>query len=91
MKKKGFIYMTVLTQIDQTGLMLPSEILWPDGRRFPIDKVIRWRKAQQYDLDTTRYDVIIKGQEKELYFRQSHSNIISPINIGRWFVEIDLE
>lgn len=28
--KKGFLYMTVLTKIDQTGLMLPSEILWPD-------------------------------------------------------------
>lgn len=89
--KKGFIYMTVLTRIDQTGLMLPSEILWPDGRRFPIDKVIRWRKAPQYDLDTTRYDVVIKGQEKQLYFRQSHQNLISPTCIGKWFVEMETD
>ena len=51
--EKGFIYLTVLASIDQSGLMLPSEILWPDGRRFPVDKVIRWRKAAQYDLATT--------------------------------------
>ena len=89
--KKGFIYMTVMTKIDQTGLMIPSEILWPDGRRFPIDKVIRWRKAPQYDLDTTRYDVVIRGQEKHLYFRQNHPGIISPISIGKWFVEMDIE
>ena len=88
---KGFIYMKVLTSIDQSGLMLPSEILWPDGRRFPIDKVIRWRKAAQYDLDTTRYDVVIRGQEKQHYFRQSHPNIISPLDIGRWFVEMETE
>lgn len=24
--KKGFIYMTVITKIDQTGLMIPSEM-----------------------------------------------------------------
>ena len=91
MKKKGFIYTTVLTKIDQTGLMLPKEVLWPDGRCFPVERVICWRHAPQYDLDTTCYDVIIRGQKKQLYFRKSHPNIISPMNIGNWFVEMDTD
>lgn len=33
-------YVTVLASIDQTGLMEPREIIWPDGRKFPIDKVV---------------------------------------------------
>ena len=32
-------YVTVLASIDQTGLMEPREIIWPDGRKFPIDRV----------------------------------------------------
>ena len=89
--EKGFIYLTVLASIDQSGLMLPSEILWPDGRRFPVDKVIRWRKAAQYDLATTCYDVVIKGREKHLYFRLNHPNIASPMTLGRWFMEMETD
>ena len=89
--EKRFIYLKVMTSIDQTGLMLPSEVIWPDGRRFPVDRVIRWRRAKQYDMATTCYDVTIRGQEKQLYFRQSHPNLISPLDIGKWFVEMETE
>ena len=33
-------WLTVLAEIDQTGLMEPRIILWPDGRKFRIDEVI---------------------------------------------------
>lgn len=88
---KGFMYLNVVTSINQTGLMLPCEIHWPDGRKFPIERVIKWRKATKYNDNTTCYTVIIRGQEKKIYFQMSHPNLISPITIGRWFVEMETE
>ena len=71
--------------------MMPSEILWPDGRRFPVEKVIRWEHAHKYSGNTTCYTVVIRGIEKKIYFQMSHPNLISPITIGRWFVEMETE
>ena len=83
--------LTVLTSIDQSGLMTPCEILWPDGRRFPIDKVIERGKATQYSGDTTCYTVSIRGRVKKIFFKLSHPNIVSPLAIGTWFAETETE
>ena len=45
-------YVTVLASIDQTGLMEPREIIWPDGHKFPIDRVECWRKARDHGPET---------------------------------------
>ena len=52
-------YVTVLASIDQTGLMEPREIIWPDGRKFPIDRVECWRKARDHGPETTYYVIEI--------------------------------
>ena len=44
-RKPERTYLTVLSSIDQTGLMKPAEILWPDGRRFHIDK---WKAGAKH-------------------------------------------
>ena len=78
-------YVTVLASIDQTGLMEPRKIIWPDGRQFPIDKVVCWRRALDHGPETTYYVIEIKGQSRILYFTQSiNCNIC---NIGKWYVE----
>ena len=78
-------YLTVLAKIDQSGLMEPAVILWPDGRRFHIDKVICWRKALDHGPETTYYVIQIKDQQRILYFTQNRNCTIT--NMGRWYVE----
>ena len=78
-------YLTVLSSIDQTGLMEPREIIWPDGRKFPIDKVECWRKALDHGPKTTYYVIWIGDQSRILYFTQSP--LCSSVNMGRWYVE----
>ena len=78
-------YLTVLSSIDQTGLMEPREIIWPDGRKFPIDKVECWRSAKDHEPETTGYVIWIRDQKRILYFTQSP--ICSTVNMGRWYVE----
>ena len=56
-------YVTVLASIDQTGLMEPREIIWPDGRKFPIDRVECWRKARDHGPETTYYVIEIGGRK----------------------------
>ena len=74
-----------LRVIDQTGLMEPREIIWPDGRKFPIDRVECWRKALDHGPETTYYVIEIGGRKRILYFTQSP--ICSIVNMGRWYVE----
>ena len=57
-------YVTVLASIDQTGLMEPREIIWPDGRKFPIDRVECWRKARDHGPETTYYVIEIGGRKR---------------------------
>lgn len=78
-------YLTVLASIDHTGLMEPRVILWPDGRKFMIDKVESWRRPENHNSKTTAYTVEIKGQKRILYFSQALN--CSIINMGRWYVE----
>ena len=61
-------YVTVLASIDQTGLMEPREIIWPDGRKFPIDRVECWRKALDHGPETTYYVIEIGGRETDPVF-----------------------
>ena len=80
-------YVTVLASIDQTGLMEPREIIWPDGRKFPIDRVECWRKALDHGPETTYYVIEIGGRKRILYFTQSP--ICSIVNMGRWYHRTD--
>ena len=85
--RKEKTYLTVLASIDRTGLMEPREIVWPDGRRFAIDRVDCWRTALDHGPETTYYVVSIRGQKRILYFTPSPNGIRSPVNLGRWYVE----
>ena len=74
--EKIFIAVLALTKPD--GSIVPLRILWEDGRRWDIDRVLDVRPgvARKAGGEGIRFLCRISGHEKELWF--SH---------GRWFVE----
>ncbi len=80
------IYVSVNSFFDTTGYMRPTSILWPDGRVFPIEQIRDYRPAEPSDsFFGDCYTIIIRGQEKHLFFERTGSPFSS--RIGRWFVE----
>ena len=86
-QKKPKVYVGVQADFREDGVMLPREITWEDGRKFPIDRVVDIRQAASLKAggQGDRYTVIINGRESYLYFERSAS--LTGPNIGRWFVE----
>ena len=82
-KAKGDILLrknvTVLARMLENGNIIPLEIVWDDGRRFQIDKILDKRKAASTKGGGAgiRYTVRICGHEKYLF-----------LDDYTWFVEI---
>ncbi len=80
------VYVSVTSSFDATGYMLPTAITWPDGRTFPIECVRDYRPADPSDASRGDcYTVIIRGQEKHLFFERTDPLFSS--RVGRWFVK----
>lgn len=88
-KKK--IYVKVVTGFDETGYVEPKVIIWSDGREWSIDSIRDFRPmpgfAESGYHEGYCYTVIIKGEEKHLFFEKSDPLFSS--RVGRWFVETD--
>ena len=71
-------YITVVAQTDETGEVTPLTIVWEDGRRYAIDRVLDRRQAHSLKTGGTgiRYTVRVGGQATYLWYE-------GP----RWFVE----
>ena len=71
-------YVTVVAQTDETGEVTPLTIVWEDGRRYTIDRVLDRRQAHSLKTGGTgiRYTVRVGGQATYLWYE-------GP----RWFVE----
>jgi hypothetical protein len=72
------VYVEVTAHFDLEGNMTPLEILWEDGRRFEIDRVLDRRRAASLKAGGVgiRYLCRILGRETYLFYE-------GP----RWFVE----
>lgn len=72
------LYVEVVAKTSEDGRVTPLAIIWDDGRRFDIDRVLDARQA--HSLKTggcgMRYTVRVGGQSTYLYYE-------GP----RWFVE----
>ena len=81
------IYVKVYSDFDATGYMSPKTIIWSDGRKFDIEQVKDYRPAARVSNGHTGdcYTVVIRGEEKYLYFER-HLDACSS-RIGRWYVE----
>lgn len=74
-KKK---YVQVVAEFDTEGRIKPLEIVWDDGRRFAIDRVVDRRRAASLKVggQGIRYIVEVGGRRTFLYYEEP-----------AWFVE----
>lgn len=85
--KKEKIYVKVNSDFDATGYMQPRMITWDDGRIFRIEQIKDFRPASSLGSCQSGdcYTVVIKGEEKHLFFERTDPLYAS--RVGRWFVE----
>jgi hypothetical protein len=71
-------YVQVIARHDEAGLVIPLRIVWEDGRRFNIDRVLDKRQAAALKVggNGIRYRVSIGGRETFLFYENP-----------KWFVE----
>ena len=80
------VYVKVNSDFDSTGYMRPRSITWADGRTFKIDTVKDYRPSGYYrqGAEGACYTVMIRGEEKHLYFEWTNSAFAS--RVARWYV-----
>ena len=61
-------YVEVTASFDQEGRLWPQEIIWEDGRRYTIDKVVELRQAASLKAggQGDRYTIRVGGRETYL-------------------------
>ena len=81
------VYVPVDVVFRSDGTMLPRMIVWEDGTKYEIDKIIDIRQAAAMKAggQGDRYTVRINGKQSYLFFERNAA--VSGNNIGRWFVE----
>lgn len=81
------VYVHVLASFDTDGRLRPLALLWEDGRRYRIDRVLDVRSAASLRAggQGDRYTIRVGDRESYLYFERSPS--LSGNGLGRWFVE----
>lgn len=81
------VYVDVTAKFNADGLLVPTSIIWEDGRRYVIDKVsdIRQAAAMKAGGQGDRYTIWINGRQSYLFFERSTE--LTGNYIGRWFVE----
>ncbi|MFZ5989152.1 MAG: hypothetical protein ACOYWZ_18795 [Bacillota bacterium] len=74
----GKVFIDVIVQFTSQGEKIPLEIVWQDGRRFSVDRVIDITKAASLKAGGRgiRYRCRIKGKEVYLF-----------LDDDKWFVE----
>ena len=77
-KQRKKQYVSVTARFDTVGNILPVKVLWEDGRRFDIDKIIDVRPCASLKCGGfgIRYTCRILGKETYI-FREA----------DRWYVE----
>ena len=81
------VYVPVTVDFDDIGHMIPKSIIWEDGLRFIIDKILDVRPAAAMKAggQGDRYTIQVNNQWSYLFFERNVA--ISGCNIGKWFVE----
>ena len=81
------VYVQVNADFNADGMMLPRVLIWEDGEKYVVDRVvdIRQAAARKAGGQGDRYTIEVRGQISYLFFErvpQLTGNVI-----GRWFVE----
>ena len=80
------VYVQVNADFNTDGVMLPRVLIWENGEKYLIDRVvdIRQAAARKAGGQGDRYTIEVRGQISYLFFErvpQLTGNVI-----GRWFV-----
>lgn len=79
-RKTEKVYVKVNSDFDATGYMQPRQITWGDGRTYPIEQVRDFRPANTIaDMPGDCYTVMVKGQERHLFFERSDPRFPLPV------------
>lgn len=81
------VYLGVEVDFGSDGVMLPRTIIWEDGTRFEVDRVLDIRPAPALKAggQGDRYTLRIQGKTAYIFFERS-TNLTGNV-IGRWFAE----
>ena len=73
------VYVEVEAVFDKNGEITPKSIKWDDGRVYPIDKVLKKRRAASLKAggQGIRYECLIRGNKKFIFHEET-----------KWFIEI---
>jgi len=72
------VYVEVWAKHMPHGEVLPTEIVWEDGRHFSVDRILDCRRRASLKVGGIglRYTCIISGKPRYLFYEED-----------RWFVE----
>jgi hypothetical protein len=81
------VYVRVTVDFSVKGVTLPRELIWEDGERYAIDRVVDIRQAAALKAggQGDRYTIMIRGQRSYLFFERNPD--LTGTVLGRWFVE----
>ena len=73
------VYIEVIVKVNADGSLRPLMIVWDDGQKFKVDRVLhaRPRASTKVGGCGMMYTVMIEGKERYLFNEED----------GRWFVE----
>ena len=81
------VYVPVYADFGPDGTVRPRSIMWEDGTKYEIDRVLDvcQAAAQKAGGQGDRYTVKINGRQSYLFFERLPAQ--RGCAIGRWFVE----
>ncbi len=81
------VYVGVEVDFSPDSIMYPRALVWEDGIKYNIDRVVDIRPAASLKAGRQgdRYTVVIKGQRRYIFFEKSTEAL--GRKAGRWFVE----
>ena len=87
MISRAKVYVRVEVAFDESGLMRPAALIWEDGTRYEIDRILARVPAASLKAGGCgdRYTIRVGGKETYLFFE--HNPTQNSNCVGRWFVE----
>lgn len=71
--RQARVYVSVVVAFDELGRMIPKVLLWEDGRKYDIERLLDVRPgyAARAGGQGDRYTVRIEGKERYLFFEHN--------------------
>lgn len=81
------VSVNVEAEMQSDGILIPKSVLWADGRRFEIARVLFYRDSPTGEYEGIRYTVIIGSAEKYIY-RVNHKWYVMALSGGEGGEEV---